>query len=159
CTSVSRPIRLAGICSYFRAELLVCRLPSRQKKNIYPGMKIHAYCILFICFFGFAACRETNDRLFTKISSARSGIRFSNTLMESDVSNVLKYSYFYNGGGVAVGDIDNDGLPDVLFTGNMVPNRLYLNRGNLTFEDVTEKSGVAGKQGWCTGAVMVDVNH
>lgn len=96
--------------------------------------------------------------LFTRMDEGRTGIHFKNTLVENGDANVLNYAYFYNGGGVAVGDINNDGLPDLLFTGNMSPNRLYLNKGNFSFRDITEVSGVARQQGWCTGATMADVN-
>ncbi|MBA4166868.1 MAG: VCBS repeat-containing protein [Chitinophagaceae bacterium] len=97
-------------------------------------------------------------KLFTLLSARTTGIDFSNNLYENSDANVLNYAYFYNGGGVAIGDINQDGLADILFTGNMVPNRLYLNKGNFKFEDVTLHSGIAQMQGWCTGASMADVN-
>lgn len=103
-------------------------------------------------------CKDDQSKLFTRLSPSRTGINFRNILKENEQANVLQYTYFYNGGGVAIGDINNDGLPDILFTGNMVPNRLYLNKGNFEFEDITEKSGIAKYQGWCTGATMADVN-
>ena len=105
-----------------------------------------------------SACNQSDDKLFTKVSASKSNISFKNLLVEDEQFNVLNYPYFYNGGGVAVGDINNDGLTDIFFTGNMVKNKLYLNKGNFEFEDITEKSTVANKQGWCTGATMADVN-
>ncbi|MES1216094.1 MAG: VCBS repeat-containing protein, partial [Bacteroidota bacterium] len=115
------------------------------------------FLIVLTCII--AGCHQQDDgKMFSKISSAASNINFKNLLVEDDEFNVLKYPYFYNGGGVAVGDINNDGLPDIFFTGNMVKNRLYLNKGNFEFEDITEKSTVASMQGWCTGATMADVN-
>lgn len=103
-------------------------------------------------------CEETPQKLFSKLERSHTGINFRNLLEETPDLNSLRYSYFYNGGGVAIGDINNDGLQDILFTGNMVKNRLYLNEGNFTFRDITQASGVAEKEGWCTGATMVDIN-
>lgn len=116
------------------------------------------YILIGLVWFFLSACGGSPDTLFTKISSSSSNINFKNLLVEDEEFNVLNYPYFYNGGGVAVGDINNDGLTDILFTGNMVKNRLYLNKGNLEFEDITIESTVADKQGWCTGATMADVN-
>ncbi|HUQ67791.1 MAG TPA: VCBS repeat-containing protein [Flavitalea sp.] len=112
------------------------------------------FLVLLIC-----ACGEpSSDKLFSKVSSSSSGVNFKNLLVEDDQFNVLTYPYFYNGGGVATGDINNDGLTDIFFTGNMVKNRLYLNKGDMEFEDITINSTVSDKQGWCTGATMADVN-
>lgn len=104
------------------------------------------------------ACRPTDDKLFTKLDPDETGIDFVNTNHETELSNILTYEYFYNGGGVAVGDINNDGLPDIYFTSNIFKNRLYLNLGNLKFKDITETSGTACEVGWKTGVTMADVN-
>jgi hypothetical protein len=87
------------------------------------------------------------------------GINFSNTLIETEQLNPYTYKNFYNGGGVALGDINNDGLLDIYFTGNLVDNQLYLNKGNWEFENITEKAGVACKGIWSTGVSFVDINH
>jgi hypothetical protein len=107
-----------------------------------------------------AACRRTPTAppLFERLDSATTGIGFANRLTESAEFNILKYLYYYNGGGVAVGDVNGDGLPDVYFTSNRGPNALYLNRGNFRFEDVTARAGVADTAGWKTGVTMADVN-
>ncbi|MBA2562478.1 MAG: VCBS repeat-containing protein, partial [Chitinophagaceae bacterium] len=88
-----------------------------------------------------------------------SGINFYNNIKNSRDFNVLTYRNFYNGGGVAIGDINSDGLADVFFTANMGPNKLYLNKGNLKFEDISEKAGFINKGKWATGVVMADINH
>ena len=97
--------------------------------------------------------------MFESLSASRTGIHFKNVLEETPKSNVLTYEYFYNGGGVAVGDINNDGLDDIYFTGNMKPNALYLNRGELHFKEIAEDAGVACNTNWKTGVTMADVNH
>ncbi|MFC4873750.1 VCBS repeat-containing protein [Negadavirga shengliensis] len=95
---------------------------------------------------------------FEQISPKKSGIKFQNNLKESRSANILTYEYFYNGGGVAIGDINNDGLDDIYFTGNMVANRLYLNQGDFKFKDITKQAGVEGRDAWTTGVTMVDIN-
>jgi hypothetical protein len=97
--------------------------------------------------------------LFALLSPDQTGVTFSNNLTEGLNTNVLMYEYFYNGGGVAVGDLNNDGLDDLYFTANMTPNQLYVNKGNMRFADVTAAAGVAGREGpWKTGVTMADVN-
>ena len=96
--------------------------------------------------------------LFTRLSASETGIAFRNGIIERDGFNVLEYEYFYNGGGVAAGDVNGDGLPDLYFSANMEQDRLYLNRGGLVFEDVTEQAGLASEFGWTTGVTMGDIN-
>src|SRR5256712_455270 len=101
---------------------------------------------------------EKRPPLFTLLPPGRTGVTFANTITTNDSVNVQSDPYVYNGAGVAVGDIDNDGLPDWFFTGNMVTSRLYLNKGNMRFEDITERAGVKTNR-WATGATMVDINN
>jgi len=96
--------------------------------------------------------------LFMQMPSSHTGIYFSNDLTYTDSFNMYTYRNFYNGGGVAIGDINNDGLPDLFFCGNQRSNKLYLNKGNFVFEDITEKAGVGSDGVWSTGVTLADVN-
>ena len=103
--------------------------------------------------------KNESDKLFKLLASTDTSIDFANNLTETDSLNYLAYAYMYMGGGVSAGDINNDGLIDLYFTGNMVPNKLYLNKGNLQFEDISASAGVAGDERWFTGVTMADVNN
>ena len=106
-----------------------------------------------------SACRGAAPRpLFELLAPERTGVTFANRLPEDTAFNILNYLYYYNGGGVAAGDVNGDGLPDLYFTANLGSNRLYLNRGKYRFEDVTDRAGVADAEGWKTGVTMADVN-
>jgi enediyne biosynthesis protein E4 len=112
---------------------------------------------IIVTMLSFSAC-DGDKQLFEKIDVIKSGIDFENKLTPTEDFNIIDYLYFYNGGGVAVGDINGDELPDIFFSGNQVKNKLYLNKGDLKFEDITDKAGVAGNSSWNTGSVMADVN-
>ncbi|MFQ6615348.1 MAG: VCBS repeat-containing protein [Fidelibacterota bacterium] len=116
--------------------------------------------ILLGFFLVFYSCQqEPSQPLFKKLTPRQTHITFENALEEDSLFNMVNYLYFYDGGGVAVGDVNNDGLSDIYFTANMLPNRLYLNKGEFQFEDVTETAGVQGNPGeWTTGTTMADVN-
>lgn len=114
--------------------------------------------LLLSCGKEDAAVTEDKDTLFTLLDASKTGIDFENTLVETDESNIITYEYIYNGGGVAVGDVNNDGLSDVYLSGNQVQNKLYLNKGDLSFEDITAKAKIQEKEGWKTGTAMADVN-
>lgn len=121
-----------------------------------------------ICLFSFTACvnsgkksdTESNQNtLFSLLSSDRTHVDFNNTIIENERANIISYQYFYNGGGVAIGDLNNDGLDDIYFSGNMTKAKLYLNKGNMQFEDITDKAGITEMgPSWKTGVTMADVN-
>jgi len=107
------------------------------------------------------SCRRTPPvpPLFVAVAPEANGITFANTLPPDDSAlNIVNYLYYYNGGGVAAGDIDGDGLMDLYFTSNLGANRLYRNLGNFRFEDITARAGVADSVGWKSGVTMADVN-
>ncbi|MBD0378485.1 MAG: VCBS repeat-containing protein, partial [Flavisolibacter sp.] len=116
----------------------------------------YLYILLLISYSAFAQKQPTI--LFKSIPGNETGITFANVLKESPTLNIISYEYFYNGGGVGLGDFNNDGLIDIYFSGNMQPGRLYLNKGNWKFVDITAKAGVVGKRGWKTGVSIADVN-
>lgn len=120
----------------------------------------HRARLVFLMLLGGAAsCDQRHERpVFELLSAEQTGITFANTITTNDSLNVQTNVYVYNGAGVAVGDIDNDGLPDIFFAGNMVSSRLYLNKGQMRFEDITRTAGV-GTKTWATGATMVDINN
>jgi len=97
-------------------------------------------------------------KLFQTVSPSKSGISFKNVITESEKANALTHENLYNGGGVATGDINNDGMDDIFFISNMKLNKLYLNQGNFKFKDITESAGVGGREGWKTGVTFVDIN-
>ena len=104
------------------------------------------------------SCQQKDEVVFKNASSQQTNIAFENQITPTEDVNILDYMYFYNGGGVAVGDINNDGLPDIFFSGNQVKNKLYLNQGDLQFKDISEQAQIEGNSSWNTGAVMGDVN-
>jgi hypothetical protein len=114
---------------------------------------------LFILALIPGSCAKLSGPSYRQVSPSRSGIHFLNKLVESDTLNYTIFPYMYMGGGVSVGDINNDGLDDIFFSGNLVPNRLYLNRGGLRFEDISAEAGIEGNGQWFTGSTMADVNH
>lgn len=113
---------------------------------------------LLTLLLGLNACTEQPTPLFSVLDPATSGVHFSNDLHHTEDYNPYTYRNFYNGGGVALGDINNDGLLDIYLTGNLVPNKLYLNKGNMQFEDITEQAGVACEGVWSSGVTFVDIN-
>ena len=121
-------------------------------------MKV-AFLLLFTIALFSCQKTETVATLFTRLPDRETGITFANRLTETEADNILTYEYFYNGGGVAVGDFNSDGLQDLFFTGNQVENKLYLNKNNLKFEDISAKAGIGGRpNAWKTGVSLVDIN-
>jgi hypothetical protein len=116
--------------------------------------------VLAAAALALAGCRQAESRppLFELLAPAATGVTFVNELPEKPEFNILNYLYYYNGGGVAAGDVNGDGLPDLYFTSNLGRDRLYLNRGDYHFEDVTERAGVGGPEGWTSGVTMADVD-
>ena len=122
-------------------------------------MKSVEIVLLGAILLNLASCQNKPNALFQLIPPEESGVTFSNRITESDTLNILNEEYIYNGGGVGVGDFNNDGLSDLYFTGNQVDNVLYLNQGAMRFADVTDEAQVAGNGQWCSGVALVDINQ
>ncbi len=114
--------------------------------------------MLMIVVLGLTSGCSDQKTLFSLVNPSQSGVHFSNRITESDTLNILDYEYIYNGGGIGIGDFNNDGLPDFFATGNMVDNALYLNKGSMRFEDITKAAGVASSGQWSSGVAVVDIN-
>lgn len=115
--------------------------------------------ILLLLFLTRNVYSQQNKTLFKLLPASQTGINFKNQLFENDTLNILNQANIYNGGGVGVGDFNRDGLMDVYFAGNMVSNKLYLNKGSLKFQDITDVANVGGEGRWCTGVSVVDINN
>ena len=141
------------------------RVTTRRKAVMFMRIKISLFGLLTV-----VACLETgcrgvvepfeslDDTVFTLLSPSETGLDFTNRLNDTEEFNVFTYRNYYNGGGVGIADLNGDGLADVYMTANQLPNRLYLNRGDFRFEEVSEKAGVTGHRGWSTGISIADVN-
>ncbi len=114
--------------------------------------------LFFSCLF-FVTCDQVNPSLFQQIKPEQSGLHFNNEIIESDTFNILTEQYIYNGGGVGIGDFNNDGLQDIYFTGNAVSNKLFLNKGDFKFDDITAIANVGAEENWSSGVAVVDINN
>jgi enediyne biosynthesis protein E4 len=129
-------------------------------------MRCMSINVFAISVFLFVACQSDQsndykapaDPLFVQLDSTQTGVGFANKVEDAQDYNILTYRNFYNGGGVALGDINNDGLPDIFLTANLGESKLYLNKGNFQFTDITTSTGIKSKRGWRTGVTMADVN-
>ncbi len=133
---------------------------SQVNTRICIRFNVIIYLVLLSVILPSCKQQPTEQPLFELLPASKTGVHFNNRINDNDKPGILDYLYFYNGGGVAVGDVNNDGLPDLYFTANHKGgNKLYVNKGNYQFQDITLKAGVNGTADWCTGVTMADVNN
>uniref|UniRef100_UPI003592F1A1 FG-GAP repeat domain-containing protein n=1 Tax=Pricia sp. TaxID=2268138 RepID=UPI003592F1A1 len=123
------------------------------------GIPIYLILVLIIAGCSKEEAIVNSPSLFTSLESSKTGVHFSNEIKDDETRNILLYANFYGGAGVGVGDFNKDGLEDLYFAGNIVSDRLYLNKGNLEFEDVTKTAGLVNDGGWSTGVTVADINN
>src|SRR5437868_1072239 len=121
------------------------------------SLRLPSHIFLLSILIFYAGCKQREKTLFQPVSPDDSGIHFNNQIIENDSLNAIDVTNIYNGGGVGIGDFNNDGLQDIYFTGNLVSNKLYLNKGKLKFQDITKEAGVEGAGKWCRGVAVVDI--
>lgn len=123
------------------------------------NMKCNNLVLIFLAVSSLLVSCKKEDRLFQKELPGKTGVNFSNRITESDEYNIMSFEYVYNGGGTAIADFNNDSLQDLFFTGNMVNNGLYMNKGEFRFQNITEAAGIEGFDRWCSGSAVVDINN
>lgn len=139
--------------------MMILSLSTLRNNCVRHLLKNFIFFVLIFCILLLLSCQDKKlTTLFNELPASETNIFFNNVLNQTDEFNIVEYLYFYNGGGVATGDINNDGLTDIYFAANQLSNKLYLNKGNFVFEDITEKSGLSGVGNWKTGVTMADVN-
>ncbi|RRQ48880.1 hypothetical protein DZC72_14575 [Maribacter algicola] len=116
-------------------------------------------CLSLLIGLAYTSCQKKEEKLFTQISVESSGVDFNNRIIETDSFNILTSEYIFNGGGVAIGDFNNDDKPDIFFSGNQVSNKLYINEGNFKFKDISKQANIEAGDKWSTGIALVDINN
>ncbi len=141
-------------------NLVICF--KKRRKKMSNKRDFVSYGLVFLAYVCLSGCHLTDTgsqtKLFNLLSSSVTGIDFANDVQYTEHLNAYTFRNFYNGGGVGIGDVNNDGLPDIFFCGNLKSNKLYLNKGNFIFEDITDKAGLNSEGVWSTGISFADVN-
>jgi len=115
--------------------------------------------IFLLIIISLVSCKRNETTMFSLVDAGHSGVKFKNIIYETEKANIIELEYLYNGGGVSIGDFNNDGLKDLFFTGNMVPNKMYLNKGDFEFEDISSQAGIEAPYKWKSGSAVVDINN